>query len=194
MVCIPTGCLVIVETRGDTVPTNSQGPSKTTETHWATAERLQKEVFSDSSGAMQLGLAPAAGSGRSLEEIRTEWTRARGMGVGLLAAHLHKPERPAALGFMGHRDSGIPHLNETGLLGPDYHVAHANRLTAEELGMLRDTGGKVCATTMGEFPYMAVAHRGPSVQARAAGVATGIGIDTPLVVMQDYFEHIRAAF
>ena len=93
---------------GDTVPiavANSQRVAKTTETHWATVERLQKEVFSDSSGAMQLGLAPAAGNGSSLEEIKTEWTRVRSMGVGLLAAHLHKSEHPAAKGFMGHRDS-----------------------------------------------------------------------------------------
>jgi len=62
--------------------------------------------------------------------------------------------------------------------------------------MLRDTGGMVCATAMGEFPYMASANRGPSVhgRARAAGVATGIGIDVNLVLTQDYFEHARAAF
>ena len=62
--------------------------------------------------------------------------------------------------------------------------------------MLRETGGMVCATAMGEFPYMASARRGPSVhaRARAAGVATGIGIDVNLVLTQDYFEHMRAAF
>jgi cytosine/adenosine deaminase-related metal-dependent hydrolase len=97
---------------------------------------------------------------------------------------------------MGYRDSGIPDLQEAGLLGPDYHLAHANRLTSEELKMLLDTGGMVCATAMGEFPYMASANRGPSVhgRARAAGVATGIGIDVNLVLTQDYFEHARAAF
>jgi len=184
---------------GDTVPldvAHSQRISRTTETHWATAERLQKEVFSDSSAAMQLGLAPAAGNGRSLEDIRAEWTRVRDMEVRLLGAHLHKPARPAAEGFMGHRDSGIPDLSEAGLLGPDYHASHGNRLTTEELAMLRDTGGMVCATAMGEFPYMASASRGPSVhaRARAAGVATGIGIDVNLVLTQDYFEHMRAAF
>jgi len=62
--------------------------------------------------------------------------------------------------------------------------------------MLLDTGCMVCATAMGEFPYMASANRGPSVhgRARAAGVATGIGIDVNLVLNQDYFEHARAAF
>jgi cytosine/adenosine deaminase-related metal-dependent hydrolase len=100
-------------------------------------------------------------------------------------------------GYMGYRDSGIPDLQEAGLLGPDYHATHANRLTTEELGMLRDSGGMICATAMGEIPYVAVgAHRGPSVhaRARAAGVATGIGIDVNSILTQDYFEHVRAAF
>lgn len=168
----------------------------TTERHWAIAERLQKEVFSDSSANMQLGLAPSSGMGYSLKDIETEWTRARSMGVKLLAAHVHKPATPAPEGVMGHRYSGVPDLHAAGLLGPDYHIAHGNRLTSEELKMLRDTGGMVCATAMGEFPYMASANRGASVhgRARAAGVATGVGIDVNLVLTQDYFEHVRAAF
>ena len=97
---------------------------------------------------------------------------------------------------MGYRDTGVPDLQAAGLLGPDYHLAHANQLTSEELTMLRDTGGMLCATAMGEFPYMANANQGPSVhgRARAAGVATGIGIDVNVALTQDYFEHARAAF
>jgi cytosine/adenosine deaminase-related metal-dependent hydrolase len=175
---------------------NSQRIAATTETHWATAERLQTEIFSSSSDIMQLGLAPSSGMGSSIEDISKEWTRVRDMDVKLLAAHVHKPAKPTPQDTMGYRDSGVPDLQAAGLLGPDYHLAHANRLTAEELKMLRDTGGMVCATAMGEFPYMASANRGPSVhgRARAAGVATGIGIDVNLVLTQDYFEHARAAF
>ena len=184
---------------GDVVPlsvADAQRITATTETHWATAERLQKEVFSASSDIMQLGLAPSSGTGSSIEDIRKEWTRVRDMGVRMLAAHVHKPAKPTPQGTMGYRDTGIPDLQAAGLLGPDYHLAHANRLTAEELKMLRDTGGMVCATAMGEFPYMASASRGPSVhgRARAAGVATGVGIDVNVALTQDYFEHARAAF
>ena len=184
---------------GDVVPlsvANSQRIEATTETHWATAERLQKEVFSGSADIMQLGLAPSAGTGSSLEDIRREWSRVRDMGVRMLAAHVHKPPTPTPQGTMGYRDTGVPDLQAAGLLGPDYHLAHANQLTSEELTMLRDTGGMLCATTMGEFPYMANAHQGPSVhgRARAAGVATGIGIDVNVALAQDYFEHARAAF
>jgi cytosine/adenosine deaminase-related metal-dependent hydrolase len=118
------------------------------------------------------------------------------MGVKLLAAHVHRPASPAPEGIMGHRGSGVSDLHSAGLLGPDYHIAHGNRLTSEELKMLRDSGGMSCATAMGEFPYMASANRGASVhgRARAAGVATGVGIDVNLVLTQDYFEHARAAF
>ncbi|MCY1519674.1 5'-deoxyadenosine deaminase [compost metagenome] len=97
---------------------------------------------------------------------------------------------------MGHRDSGMPDLHEAGLLGPDYQATHANRLTSEELKMLRDTGGMICATAMGEFPYVMSPSKGPSVhgRARAAGVPTGMGIDISLALTGDYFEHIRATF
>lgn len=184
---------------GETVPlslADSQRIAPVKETHWAIVERLQTDVFSNSDDIMQLGLAPSSGMGSRLEDISREWTRARGMGVRLLAAHVHKPPSPTPKGTMGHRDSGVPDLEEVGMLGPDYHLAHANRLTADELEMLRDSGGKVCATTMGEIPYVAAAHRGPSVhgRARAAGVAVGIGIDVNLVLTQDYFEHARSAF
>jgi len=184
---------------GDVVPlsvAHSQRVARTTEAHWATAEKLQKEVFSSSSDVMQLGLAPSSGMGSRIEDIRRDWTRARGMGVKMLAAHIHKPRSPNPQGTMGYRDSGVPDLQAAGLLGPDYHMTHANRLTPEELKMLRDTGGMVCATVMGEFPYMTSESEGPSVhgRARAAGVATGIGIDVNLVLTQDYFEHARAAF
>jgi cytosine/adenosine deaminase-related metal-dependent hydrolase len=82
------------------------------------------------------------------------------------------------------------------LLGPDYHIEHGNRLTADELKMLRDTGGMICATAVGEFPYMASPNRGESVHGRAreAGVAVGIGIDVSASLTQDYFEHVRGAF
>lgn len=99
-------------------------------------------------------------------------------------------------GTMGHRGSGIQDLHEAGLLGPDVHITHGNRLTSEELIRLRDSGSMLCATAMGEFPNTLVSFRGASShgRARAAGVPTGIGIDAPLMLPLDYFEHARAAY
>ena len=169
--------------------------TRSTEQEWNTAALLQKELFHDSSALLQLALGPATWPGDPIAKFRDEWARVRSTGVRLLVAHLHKPLRPFSAGVMGHRDSGIPDLHEAGLLGPDYHVAHANRLTSEELEMLRDTGGMIAASTMGEFPYMTQAHRGPSVhgRARAAGVPVGIGTDVPLALPDDYFEHVRSS-
>ena len=168
---------------------------RSSEQEWNTAALLQKELFHDGSAPLQLALGPAMWAGNPIAEFRDEWARVRSTGVRLLVAHLHKPFRPFPAGIMGHRNSGIPDLHEAGLLGPDYHVAHANRLTSEELAMLRDTGGMIAATTMGEFPYMTQAHRGPSVhgRARAAGVPVGIGTDVPLALPDDFFEHVRSS-
>ena len=184
---------------GDTVPgadaIQAMFAIRSSEQEWNTAALLRKELFHDSSAPLQLALGPAMWAGNPIAEFRDEWARVRSSGARLLVAHLHKPFRPFPAGIMGHRDSGIPDLHEAGLLGPDYHVAHANRLTSEELAMLRDTGGMIAATTMGEFPYMTQAHRGPSVhgRARAAGVPVGIGTDVPLALPDDFFEHVRSS-
>ena len=169
--------------------------ARSSEQEWNTAARLQKELFNDRSALLQLALGPVTWPGHRIDDIKDEWARARSTGVELLVAHLHKPATPFPAGFMGHRGSGIPDLHEAGLLGPDYHVAHANRLTSEELAMLRDTGGMIAAATMNEFMYMMRTHQGPSVhgRARAAGVAVGIGIDVPLALPGDYFEHVRSS-
>ena len=169
--------------------------ARSTEQEWNTAARLQTDLFGDGSAPLQLALGPVTWPGHRIDGIEDEWARIRSTGVELLVAHLHKPENPHPEGFMGHRDSGIPDLHEAGLLGPDYHVAHANRLTAQELEMLRDTGGMIAATTMSEYSFMMQAHRGPSVhgRARAAGAPVGIGIDVPLALPGDYFEHVRSS-
>ena len=169
--------------------------AQSSEQEWNTAARLQKDLFHDRSAPLQLALGPAMWNGALIDDMKDEWARVRSTGVELLVAHMHKPAQPFPAGVMGHRGSGVPDLHEAGLLGPDYHVAHANRLTSEELEMLRDSGGMIAATTMGEFPYMTQAHRGPSVhgRARAAGVPVGIGMDVTMGLPGDYFEHVRSS-
>jgi len=183
---------------GDTIPPAAvqlQGARATPE-NFAIAEKLMKDHFSDSSAAMQFGLAPATGNGQPLADIKEEWTKVRSYGLKMLGGHLHKLAKPAPEGYMGYRDSGIRDLYDAGLLGPDYHISHGNALTAEELQLFRDTGAMICATAMGEFPYMMQSNRGPAVhgRARAAGVAVGIGIDVSASLTLDFFEHARAAF
>jgi cytosine/adenosine deaminase-related metal-dependent hydrolase len=168
------------------------------EVHMQAAERMQREVFTDASANFQLGLAPSNGVwGAPMEQVRYEFERMRGLGVKLITQHNRRTPSPA--GHYGHQASGVPDLKDAGLLGPDYHVSHATDLTADELAMLKDTGGMVTATTMLEAPYVTqvidgVPRRAPvHGRAREAGVSVGIGIDAPNDATTDYFEHIRSA-
>ena len=169
--------------------------ARPTEQEWNTASLLRNGLFDDRSALLQLALGPPMWPGYAMDDVRDYMTRARSVGVDLIIAHLHKSATPHPAGFMGHRDSGIPDLHEAGLLGPDFHVAHANRLTPQELAMMRDTGGMIAATTMSEYSFMMNAHRGAPVhgRARAAGVPVGIGADVPLGLTGDYFEHVRSS-
>lgn len=166
------------------------------EAHFKTVEALQAQVFTDQDAPLQLGLCMSNGAfGAPMDRVKAELARIRSYGVKLVAAHSHRPGTPFPTGHFGARDSGIADLRDAGLLGPDLHLSHGNSLTAEELTMLRDSGGMLCSTAMGEFPYRARGLRG-SVhgRARAAGVAAGIGIDVGVALTQDYFEHVRAGF
>ena len=169
--------------------------ARPTEQEWNTASLLRNDLFDDRSALLQLALGPPMWPGYAMNDVVDYMTRARSVGVDLIIAHMHKSATPHPAGFMGHRDSGIPDLHEAGLLGPDFHVAHANRLTSEELAMMRDTGGMIAATTMSEFSFMMNPHRGAPVhgRARAAGVPVGIGADVPMGLTGDYFEHVRSS-
>ena len=169
--------------------------ARPTEEEWNTASLLRNDLFNDPAALLQLALGPPMWPGYPMGDVRDYMTRARSLGVDLIIAHLHKPATPQPAGSMGHRDSGIPDLYEAGLLGPDFHAAHANRLTPEELTMMRDTGGMIAATTMSEYSFMMDPHRGAPVhgRARAAGVPVGIGTDVPMGLTGDYFEHVRSS-
>jgi cytosine/adenosine deaminase-related metal-dependent hydrolase len=97
---------------------------------------------------------------------------------------------------MGSRGSGIADLCEAGLLGPDFQAVHANGLSDEELGMLADAGCMLSSTPMAEMSYVLSAKKGPPIFARARtfGIAAGIGIDVPLALPGDFFEHMRSAY
>ena len=104
--------------------------ARPTEQEWNTASLLRNDLFDDRSALLQLALGPPMWPGYAMDDVVDYMTRARSVGVDLIIAHMHKSATPHPAGFMGHRDSGIPDLHEAGLLGPDVHVAHANRLTS----------------------------------------------------------------
>jgi cytosine/adenosine deaminase-related metal-dependent hydrolase len=171
---------------GDTVPldrANFRYMTPAEDRHWAAAEALQKQVFTDSSAPLQLSLGPSTVLTCPIERVKAEYARCRAMGVQLLAVHVMPPTY------------GIRAMHAAGLLGPDFHASHANQIDDEELTMMRETGAMLCSTNMGEFPFVAHGMNPPVFpRAREAGVPVGIGIDVVTGLTLDYFEHIRIAF
>jgi cytosine/adenosine deaminase-related metal-dependent hydrolase len=164
--------------------------------HWHTLERLQRELFADASTPLQLGVATSGNNGTPVDAIRAEWQRVRSLGIPLMTTHIHQPERPHSPGSMGSRGSGIADLCEAGLLGADFQAVHANGLSDDELRMLADAGCMLSSTPMAEMSYVLSAKKGPPIFARAQsfGIAAGIGIDVPLALPGDFFEHMRSAY
>lgn len=160
--------------------------------HLEHAAWVKKHYFSNESDPLQfaVALSHAEFGPRAAESVRDEVVKARRLGARLMTQHIH--------GMNGDWKMGLPKdyrvvadLGKAGLLGPDYHVSHGNGLTDEELGMLVDTGGKICATAFGEFAYPFPSIH---VRSRKRGIPTGIGIDVPVGVTTDYFNHMRGAF
>lgn len=185
---------------GDTVTlahANALRGAFTSDLHWDSVRRVQTEVLSDAAAPLQLGVALSNGSkGQTLEDIgNLEIGRARALGVRLITHHCGGTGSHPA-GRFGHRGTGIRDLHDAGLLGPDIHCSHGLNLDAEELELLRLTEGMVCGTPVAEsFPSRPQPRRDPILaRARSAGVRTGMGIDVPLALTGDYFEHVRAAF
>lgn len=161
------------------------------EWHLAHAAVIRDKYFSSSTDPLQFGVALGhiEFAPRTVESIRQEIVLGRRLGARLMTQHV--------AGRAGDEGMALPHeyrvitdLAKADLLGPDYHISHGNDLTDAELGYLRDSGGHIASSVMGEFPYAS-----PSVHGRAmkAGVPVGIGIDVPLALTWDFFEHCRAA-
>lgn len=175
---------------GDTISlaeASAQRLAPPTEEHYETAEMLRDELFSSSDSLIRFGIASSNGLGRhTMRQTKVEFDRARALEPFLIALHIHKQNPVPPEGIY----RNISDLYKAGLLGPEVHVSHGVQMTDEEIIMLRDTGGMLCATVMGEFPYVEPAIHG---KARKMGLPSGIGIDVNLALTQDYFEHVRAA-
>lgn len=160
--------------------------------HLEHAAKIRDKYFSSSSDPLQFGVALSHVEyyPRTVETVRNELIQARKLEAKLMTQHIQGQNGDWAMGLPA-TYRVIPDLAKAGLLGPDYHISHGNGLSDDELGMLRDHGSKLASSTLGEFPY-----EFPSIHGRAwkAGVPTGIGVDVPLAVPSDFFEHVRASW
>lgn len=176
---------------GDTLPeaqATAERQGAPQESNYVTAGLLRQMFATGADAPAQFGITISEGTGRrKMEDMKTEFERARTFDPFIVGCHIHKPNPMPPAGVF----RTVADLHAAGLLGPDLHVAHGVEMTDEELIMLRDTGGMLCATTMGEFPYIAASIHG---KARQMGVPAGIGLDIGTGLTQDYFEHVRAGF
>lgn len=176
---------------GDTLPeaqATAERQGAPQESNYVTAGLLRQKFASGADAPVQFGITISEGAGRrKMDDMKKEFERARSFDPFIVGCHIHKPNPMPPEGVF----RTVADLHKAGLLGPDFHVAHGVEMTDEELIMLRDTGGMMCATTMGEFPYVAASIHG---KARKMGVPAGIGLDVGTALGQDYFEHVRSGF
>ncbi|GGS66912.1 TRZ/ATZ family hydrolase [Planobispora rosea] len=86
----------------------------------------------------------------------------------------------------------VERLHAAGLLGPDVMVVHGNGFTDEAVKLLAAGGGVASVTPAVE---MQMGFGAPETgRFRAAGIPTGLGIDTVTNVPGDMFAAMRAAF
>lgn len=166
---------------GDTVTAEQAwkefgAPADEQHLQWARATR--DRYFSDGADLLRFGIGLSGlsvGPDRTIESVRWELEQARALEPFLMTMHGHS----------------MMHLEEAGLVGPDLHMSHGNGLTDAELAIMAARDMKLGCSTMGEYAYEFPQIHG---RARAAGVSVGIGMDVPVALCHDYFEHLRNSF
>jgi hypothetical protein len=148
----------------------------------AEVRRLRNGPLSDDDALVTLGLFGRGPDLGVMDVVRDEWALAQELNIPV---NLHVgqgifPGRPA-----------LKRLNDEGMLGPRVAIGHANLLTDEEMGMMRDTGTTV--TTTPEIEAVMGHGWSPINRLLAAGVRPNIGIDTVLVIGGDMFTAMRSA-
>jgi cytosine/adenosine deaminase-related metal-dependent hydrolase len=146
--------------------------------HFAWAKATRDRHFTDPNAPLRFGIGLSGlnvGKERTIESVKWELEQARSLKPFLMTLHGDK----------------VMHLEAAGLLGPDLHLSHGTGLTDEELGIMAKRGVKLASSTMGEYAYPKPQIHG---RARAAGVSVGIGMDVPVALNHDFFEHVRNSF
>ncbi|HWE92181.1 MAG TPA: amidohydrolase family protein [Pseudonocardiaceae bacterium] len=132
-------------------------------------------------GLVTMALAPVGPGFGSIEDAAQDWLLARELGVRI-GTHVGS-------GQVGRRP--IAALAARGLLGADTTYVHGNALDDDELTMIADSGGTV---TVAPAVEAQMGHGAPMIgRLRAAGIATGLGVDVVTSVAGDMFSLMRAA-
>jgi len=166
-----------------------EGPSDKKRMSMAECVEMAREVATSDTGGSRITTSLTCGSGQSASRELIAELAAMASDMGLLFqihASEHTPEVERALDRYGLRP--IQLLGAIGALGPDTLVAHATLATADEIGLLAETGSKV------SYNPVASAWKGNGVaqalEFASRGVRFGLGTDA---TRMDGFRLIDAA-
>lgn len=164
------------------------GPSD--EWHFEHVEKLRRDLFPSDDGLLQFGIAlsPSELVPGTPEAIAAELQRARKLAPKLITHHVYG----YAVAYSDGREGKfrvVEALGAAGLLAPDYQASHGNYLTRDEFRLLAESGASVACCPLNELNVGPPVH----MRAKACGVRSGIGIDTPIALSNDYIEEFRYA-
>jgi 5-methylthioadenosine/S-adenosylhomocysteine deaminase len=156
--------------------------------HPADVERMRREVLSDDTARITMGLALRGPEFSTLGVTEADFWLARELGVPI---SIHSG-LPAYLG----RSPTIETLHRLGLLGPDVHHAHGSQFTGRDLDRIAATGGSVvpCPTADMAMAKATGSERYPITgRAIAHGLLPALGTDTATGATADLFSEMRTA-
>jgi len=146
------------------------------------ARRVRARHFAASDDLLTLGLAPTEVTAQPLATVRRELAFARELGARRISCHV-------GMGRYDRGDRLVARLDEAGELRDDVLLVHGAALDADELARVAASGAAIAATP--ETELQMGMGRPVSFRARAAGVATGLGIDIVSNYAGDMFAQMR---
>lgn len=129
-------------------------------------------------GLVTTAAAPLGVDYVSLEDTKRNLELARELG---LVTSLH---------IGGRRGGGVAALHEAGLLRPDLHFVHGNKLSDDELRMIVDSGGSLTVSTVIE----SLMGHGPTMYGRfrAVGGSPALGVDVVVNNRPEMFSEMQS--
>lgn len=151
---------------------------KDTEALWAGLQKASRSEFA------WLGIAP-----HSLRALPTEYVAqiaAYALGKHL-PVHIHVAEQPAEIDecLSEHGRRPLEVLSHCGVLNPAFTAIHAIHITDEEIGLLRESGARVCACPTTERNLGDGAVRADALSQAGVGICFGSDSNVQIDLLED---------
>lgn len=142
--------------------------------------RVRAGRLADDNALVTMALAPLGPSYAPMEQVTADWDLAAELGLPLT---IHVSAGPVAM-------QPISALREQGLLRASTLYVHGNSLDDGELKLIAESGGTASVTPASEAQLRVGAP--VAGRMRAAGVTTGLGVDSVASLPGDMFSVMRA--